>query len=108
MDKKIFQQAFPFPFLPNPQVAPLHKLLINIKQVIIGWEEVVERRRPSFVCFLTYSRTSTNGHLSTTTTLLADSPYIDSCLILSTTATFFCPQGGRCEEVQLYSPFIAG
>ena len=32
---------------------------------------------------------------------LADSPYIDCCLNLSTTATFFCPQGGCCGEVQL-------
>ena len=29
------------------------------------------------------------------------SPCIDSCLDLSTTATFFCLQGGRCGEVQL-------
>ena len=36
------------------------------------------------------------------TIFLADSPCIDSCLNLSTMATFFCPQGGRCEEVQLY------
>ena len=47
-----------------------------------------------------YSRISTNGYLSTAATFLADSPYIDSCLNLSTTGTFFCPQGGRCEEVQ--------
>ena len=33
---------------------------------------------------------------------LADSPYIDSCLNLSTMASFFCPQVGRCGEVQLY------
>ena len=34
---------------------------------------------------------------------LADSPYIDSCLNLSTTlATFIYPQGDRCGEVQLY------
>ena len=26
---------------------------------------------------------------------------------LSTTATFFCPQGGRCGEVQLYSNYSA-
>ena len=32
---------------------------------------------------------------------LADSPYIDSCLNLSRTATFFCAQGGRCWGVQL-------
>ena len=43
-----------------------------------------------------------NGHLSTTATplqrpvFLADSPYIHSCLNLSTMATFFCPQRGRC------------
>ena len=37
---------------------------------------------------------------------LADSPYIHSCLNLSTTATFFCPLGGCCEEVQLYSNFL--
>ena len=28
-------------------------------------------------------------------------PYIDSCLNLSTIVTFFCPQGGRCRDVQL-------
>ena len=35
--------------------------------------------------------TSTNSYLSTTGNFLADSPYIDSCLNLSTTATFFSP-----------------
>ena len=38
-----------------------------------------------------YSRTSTNGHLSTTAIFFGgggDSPYIDSCLNLSTTVTF--------------------
>ena len=33
---------------------------------------------------------------------LADSPYIHSCLNLSTVATFFCPQGGRFRKIQLY------
>ena len=33
--------------------------------------------------------------------LFGGSPYIDSCLNLSTTATIFCPQGGRCGEVQI-------
>ena len=32
--------------------------------------------------------------------LLADSPYIDSYLNLSTMATFFCPQVDRCAELQ--------
>ena len=32
---------------------------------------------------------------------LADSPYIDSCVNLFTTATFLCPQGDRCWGVQL-------
>ena len=41
--------------------------------------------------------TSTNGNLSTTVTFLADSPCIDSCLNLSTTATFFSPLA---EEVR--------
>ena len=54
---------------------------------------------------LLYSRTSTNSHLYTMVTLLVNSPYIDSCLNLSKTATFFCPQGGRCGEVQLYTIF---
>ena len=36
---------------------------------------------------------------------LVDSPYIDSCLNLYKTATFFCSQGGRCGEVQLYTIF---
>ena len=35
----------------------------------------------------------------------ADSPYIDSCFNLSTMATFVCPQGGQCREVQLQSLF---
>ena len=34
-----------------------------------------------------------------------DSQYIDSCLNLSPTATFFCLQGGRFGEVQLYIEF---
>ena len=43
-----------------------------------------------------------NGHLSTDGHFLgADSPYIDSCLDLSTTATFFCPQCGCCGEEKL-------
>ena len=33
---------------------------------------------------------------------LVDSIYIRSCFNLSTMATFFCPQGGHCREVQLY------
>ena len=33
---------------------------------------------------------------------LVDSPYTESCLNLSTTFTFFCPQGGRFEEVELH------
>ena len=53
--------------------------------------------------YLTYYSTTvepfTNGHLSITATFLADSPYIDSRLKLSTMATFFCPQGGLCEKV---------
>ena len=36
---------------------------------------------------------STNGHLSTTATFLVN---------VCTKATFFCPQGGRCGQVQLY------
>ena len=47
-----------------------------------------------------YSRISTNGHLSTPAIFLANSPYIHFCFNLSTTATFFCPQGGRYREVQ--------
>ena len=38
---------------------------------------------------------------------VADSPYIDSCLNLSNTAAFFCPQGGRFGEVQLSMTVIA-
>ena len=50
-------------------------------------------------------RTSTNSHLYTIGTFLVASPCIDSCLDLSKTATCFCPQGGRCGEVQLYTIF---
>ena len=38
-------------------------------------------------------------------TFLVNSPYTDSCLNLSKTATFFCPQDGRYGEVQLYTIF---
>ena len=49
---------------------------------------------------------ATNSHLSTTATCLVDRPqYSDSCLNLSTTATFFCPQDGRGGDVQLYNLF---
>lgn len=37
--------------------------------------------------FLKYSLTSNNTHLSETATFLANNPYIDFCLYLSTTAT---------------------
>ena len=81
-----------------------------------------------------YSPTSTKGHLSTNDhlfwrtvhtlaweqqthfrssllrpeirLLFAGYPYIDSCLNITTMATFFCPQGGRCREVQLYYSWI--
>ena len=48
-----------------------------------------------------YSRNSANGHLSKTAFFLSN-PYIDSRLNLFITATSFCPQGGRCGEVQQY------
>ena len=56
-----------------------------------------------YLCFHKYSRTCTNGYLSSTATFVADSPYIDSCLNLSTAATFSCLLGGRCGEGQPYS-----
>ena len=57
--------------------------------------------KPTFY-FLWYSRNSTNDHLSTLRPFFwADSPHIDSCFNLSTMATFFCPHGDRCREVQL-------
>ena len=37
---------------------------------------------------------------------LADRPYINSCLNLSTMATFFCRQSVRCGEFQLYRELI--
>ena len=89
-----------------------------------------------------YSRTSTNGHLSTTATffcpgrqpihyllfkplynghlstmatslqwplffVLADNPYVTSCLNLSTTATFFCP-GRQPIDYLLFKPLYNG
>ena len=59
------------------------------------------------LCYFNYSRASPNGRLSTTATFWADSPYTDYCLIFSTTATFFCPQGGRYGEVELFSKYVA-
>ena len=38
---------------------------------------------------------------------LSVSPYTDSCQNLSTMATFFCPQDGRCGEVQLYFVMVS-
>ena len=62
---------------------------------------MTEYLTPIFPVKALYSQTSTNGHLSTMATsqqwtlFLADSPYIHSCLNLSSTATFFCRQAGR-------------
>ena len=48
-----------------------------------------------------YSGTSSNSHLSTTAiTFTLVSTSLNGCL--STMATFFCLQGGRCREVQLH------
>ena len=47
-----------------------------------------------------YSQTFSEGHFSTMATFLVESPYIDSCLKLSIMATFVCPKGGHCGEVQ--------
>ena len=47
-----------------------------------------------------YSQTFSEGHFSTMATFLVESPYIDSCLKLSIMATFICPKGGHCGEVQ--------
>ena len=58
----------------------VQKFARNLKQV--GYNITMEAN---------YSRTSTNGHLSTTATFFGGSPYIESCLNLSTTATIFCP-----------------
>ena len=63
-----------------------------------------------------YNQTFINDHLSPQrpplqqqlANFLADSPCIDSCLNppqRTKTGTFFCPQGGCCEEVQPYKPF---
>ena len=71
---------------------------------------------PSLQCLVSassswYGQTSTNGHLSTTVTslqrsfFLVDSSYIHSCFNLSGMLNFFCLQGGRCREVQLYLTF---
>ena len=58
-----------------------------------------QEKKPYFIC----TQNSTNGHLSKQPIFLArSSPYIDTCLNLSTTATFFCPQGGRWGAAQLY------
>ena len=58
--------------------------------VIIGWM---------------YKRDTVKSPLTATSLqlpiFLQRSPYIDSCLNLSTRTTFFGPQGGRCEEFQL-------
>ena len=59
------------------------------------------------LCCFNHSWASPNGQLSTTATFLADSPYNDSCLNFSTTATFFYPQGGRYGEVELFSKYVA-
>ena len=65
---------------------------------------------PSLQCLVStsgswYGQTSTNGHLSTTAIFLVDSSYIHSCSNLSGMLNFFCLQGGRCREVQLYLTF---
>ena len=75
----------------------------TVRQTLDQQEKVGRRRRTlSGKKNDEYNRISTNGHLSTTAIFLADSPYIDYCFNVSTMVTFFCPQGGRCRDVQLY------
>ena len=74
-----------------------------------GRERVVNKRfygeaHPGGPAFYTVEPTLTATSMQWTL-FLVDSPYIDSCLNLSKMATFFCPQGGRCGEVQLYTIF---
>ena len=54
-----------------------------------------------------YSQTFSESHFSTMATFLVESPYIDSCLKLSIMATFFCPKGGHCGEVQWWFRFLS-
>ena len=79
--------------------APPPPLAINNVQSVSSRPEVLNKK------FFSLSRSpkavNNTVKLSPTPLLLADSPYIGSCLNLSTTATFFCPQGGHCGEVKL-------
>ena len=69
-------------------------------------ENMIYIKRFLFYAIINYSRTSANGHLSTKATFLRPGGQKDHTLTLvlnlSTAATFFCPQGGCCREVQLY------
>ena len=82
----------------------------QVKGVELGqrWKLPVVNEAKNILNVNKYSQTFTNSHLSTTTTpqqqpfFWVDSAYIHcECFNLSTMATFFCPQGGRCREVQL-------
>ena len=70
-----------------------------------SWFIVIKSQKPTKEM---YSRTSTNGHLSTTATFLVNSPYTDSCLTTFrhrfplNNGHFLLTQRGRCREVQLY------
>ena len=52
--------------------------------------------------FISTHKTPLTAVLSKTGTFLVESPYIDSCLNLSTTVSFFCPQDGLWGAVHLY------
>ena len=70
--------------------------------------EISTRSASHFIAFVKYSRTPTNGHLSTTVIFLGGQSK-HSLLFqtlykghLSTIVTFFCPQGGGRKEVQFW------
>ena len=64
---------------------------ILAKVVLLANTEFESSSIYSFLLILVYSRTSINDNLSTMATffVLADSPYIDSCLKLSATAAVY-------------------
>ena len=83
----------------------------NIIDITIIQENCLSFTAPPWtkVCFTMFtvgpSLTATSQQTATALQrplFLADSPYVDSCLRLSTTATFFFPKVAVCGEFKLY------
>ena len=97
--------------LQRPILLLLRRFVFLIVEASAKREWLVMNRRgpwegysflPAFLCAHIFIERETSGYEADNDQFFRKHiPYIDSCLNLPTTVTFFCAQGGHCKEVQL-------